>query len=121
MYSAPLTIGIEEEYQLIDPTTGELAAVVQQLLHDEGLRQIGDQVKPEFLQSQIEIGSAVCHNVQEARAELVRLRGEVNSVAERHGYCILAASTHPFSKWEEQEANPGERYEDLKEYMQEVP
>ena len=120
MHSAPLTIGIEEEYQLIDPTTGELAAVVQKLLHDEGLRQIGDQVKPEFLQSQIEIGSAICHNVQEARSELVRLRREVNSVAERHGYCIIAASTHPFSKWEEQEANPGERYDDLKEYMQEV-
>ena len=120
MHSAPLTIGIEEEYQLIDPETGKLAAVVQQLLHDEGLRQIGDQVKPEFLQSQIEIGSAICQNVQEARAELLRLRGEVNSVAERHGYCILAASTHPFAKWEEQEANPGERYQDLKEYMQEV-
>ena len=120
MHSAPLTIGIEEEYQLIDPQTGELAAVVQQLLHDEGLRQIGAQVKPEFLQSQIEIGSAICQNVQEARAELARLRRKVNSVAERHGYCILAASTHPFAKWEEQEANPGERYEDLKEYMQEV-
>ncbi len=120
MHSAPLTIGIEEEYQLIDPETGELAAVVQQLLHDDSIRQIGDQVKPEFLQSQIEIGSAICRNVQEARAELARLRREVNRVAERHGYCILAASTHPFSKWEEQEANPGERYEDLKEYMQEV-
>ncbi len=120
MHSAPLTIGIEEEYQLIDPETGALAAVVQQLLHDESIRQIGDQVKPEFMQSQIEIGSAICQNVQEARAELVRLRGEVNSVAERHGYCILAASTHPFAKWEEQEPNPGERYEDLMDYMQEV-
>ena len=120
MYSAPLTIGIEEEYQLIDPNTGELAAVVQKLLHDEGLRQIGDQVKPEFMQSQIEIGSAICNNVQEARAELVRLRRQVNAVAERHGYNIVAASTHPFSKWEDQEANTGERYDDLKEYMQEV-
>ena len=120
MHSAPLTIGIEEEYQLIEPTTGELAAVVQKLLHDEGLRQIGDQVKPEFLQSQIEIGSDICRNVQEARMELVRLRGEVNKVAERYGYAIVAASTHPYSRWEEQEANPGERYEDLKEYMQEV-
>ncbi len=120
MYSAPLTIGIEEEYQLIDPATGELAAVVQELLIDQGLRQIGEQVKPEFMQSQIEIGTDICRNVQEARLELVRLRREVNHVAERHGYGILAASTHPFSKWEEQEANPGERYQDLKEYMQEV-
>ena len=120
MYSAPLTIGIEEEYQLINPETGELAAVVQQLLHDERIRQIGDQVKPEFMQSQIEIGSAICRNVQEARMELVRLRREVDTVAERYGYGILAASTHPFAKWEEQEANPGERYQDLKDYMQEV-
>ena len=120
MHSAPLTIGIEEEYQLIDPQTGELAAAVQQLLHDEGLRQIGEQVKPEFMQSQIEIGSAICRNVQEVRMELNRLRRTVDEVAARHGYAIVAASTHPFAKWEEQVANTGERYEDLKEYMQEV-
>ena len=120
MHSAPLTIGIEEEYQLIDLSTGELAAAVQKLLHDEGLRQIGDQVKPEFMQSQIEIGSDICRNVQEARLELIRLRRQVDKVAERYGYAIVAASTHPYSRWEEQEANPGERYQDLKEYMQEV-
>ena len=120
MHSAPLTIGIEEEYQLIDPETGELAAAAQKLLHDEGLRQIGEQVKPEFMQSQIEIGSAICRNVQEARMELIRLRRAVDKVAARHGYAIVAASTHPFSKWEDQQSNVGERYEDLKEYMQEV-
>ena len=120
MHSAPLTIGIEEEYQLIDHSTGELAAAVQKLLHDERILQIGDQVKPEFMQSQIEIGTAICHNVQEARMELVRLRREVNKVAEEYGCGIVAASTHPFSRWEEQVANPGERYQDLKEYMQEV-
>ena len=120
MYAAPLTIGIEEEYQLIDPSTGELAAVVQQLLHDDRIMQIGEQVKPEFLQSQIEVGSAICRNVGEARMELVRLRREVDEVAERHGYGIIAASTHPFGRWEEQEANPGERYQDLQNYMQEV-
>ncbi len=120
MYSAPLTIGIEEEYQLIDPTTGNLAAVVQQLLHDDRIRQIGEHVKPEFLQSQIEIGSAICRNVQEARMELVRLRREVNKVAEQYGYCIIAASTHPFARWEEQIPNVGERYQDLQNYMQEL-
>ncbi len=120
MYSAPLTLGIEEEYQLIDPTTGKLAAVVQQLLHDEGLRKIGEQVKPELMQSQIEIGSNVCRNVQEVRLELLRLRREVNRVAENHGYRIVAASTHPFARWEEQKPNVGERYQDLMEYMQEV-
>lgn len=120
MYSAPLTIGIEEEYQLVDPRTGDLAAAVQQLLHDERIMEIGAQVKPEFLQSQIEIGSNICRNVQEARMELVRLRREVNAVAEEYGYCIIAASTHPFARWEEQVANEGERYRDLQDYTQEV-
>ena len=120
MYSAPLTIGIEEEYQLVDPRTGDLAAAVQQLLHDERIMEIGAQVKPEFMQSQIEIGSNICRNTQEARMELVRLRREVNTVAEEHGYCIIAASTHPFARWEEQVANEGERYRDLQDYTQEV-
>ncbi len=120
MHSAPLTIGIEEEYQLIDPATGELAAVVQELLHDDRILRIGDQVKPEFLQSQIEVGSDVCRNVNEVRMELLRLRREVDTVAQQHGYGILAASTHPFARSEEQEANPGERYQDLKDHMQEL-
>ena len=120
MYSAPLTLGIEEEYQLVDPASGELVAAVQQLLHDERIRQISDQVKPEFMQSQIEIGSNICRNVQEIRMELLRLRREVNTVAEEYGYRILAASTHPFARWEEQLTNEGERYDNLKNYMQEV-
>ena len=120
MHSAPLTLGVEEEYQLIDPATGELAAVAQDILHDERVKQFGEQVKPEFLQSQIEVGSNICRNVQEVRMELVRLRREVDELAGLHGHAIIAASTHPFAHWEEQKANPGERYEDLKNYMQEV-
>ena len=120
MHTAPLTIGIEEEYQLINPETGQLVTAAQELLHDERLMQIGEQVKPEFLQSQIEVGSNICRNVQEARLELARLRREINDVAGSHGYGIIAASTHPFARWEEQESNPGERYDDLKNYMQEV-
>lgn len=120
MHTAPLTIGIEEEYQLIDPATGDLVPVVQEILHDERILHIGDQVKPEFLQSQIEVGSDVCRNVKEARMELLRLRREVDTVAQRHGYAIIAASTHPFAHWEDQVANTGERYEDLQNYMQEL-
>ena len=120
MYSAPLTIGIEEEYQLIDLETGNLVPVVQELLSDERIQQISEQVKPEFLQSQIEVGSNICRNAGEARLELVRLRREVDEVAQQHGYGIIAASTHPFAHWEEQKANPGERYQDLQDYMQEV-
>lgn len=120
MVSAPLTLGIEEEYQIIDPETGELSAVVQQLLGDEGTASLGEQLKPEFMQSQIEVGSNICRNVQEARMELVRLRREVNKIAEQYGRAIVAASTHPFSHWEEQVINEGERYKDLEDHMQAV-
>ena len=120
MLSAPLTLGIEEEYQIIDPETGELSAIVQQLLNDEGTRAISEQVSPEFMQSQIEVGSNICRNVQEARLEIMRLRREVNRIAERYDCCIAAASTHPFARWGEQIINEGERYKDLEDYMQAV-
>ncbi len=94
--------------------------MVQDILQDERIKQFGEQVKPEFLQSQIEVGSNICRNVQEVRMELVRLRREVDELAGLHGHAIIAASTHPFARWEEQKSNPGERYEDLKNYMQEV-
>lgn len=120
MLSAPFTIGIEEEYQIINPKTGELSAVVQQLLSDENTIPLGEQLKPEFMQSQIEVGSNICRNVQEARMELIRLRREVNKIAEHHDHNIIAASTHPFSRWEEQKINEGERYKDLEDHMQAV-
>jgi carboxylate-amine ligase len=117
MMKAPsLTIGIEEEYQIIDPATRELTSYVQELL-EQGQVVLEDQIKPEFLQSQIEVGSAICHNMQEARQEVVRLRGTVIDVAERNGYRVAAASTHPFSRWSEQEITPSERYHKHREEL----
>ena len=69
-----------------------------------------DQIKPECLQSQVEVGSSICNNVQEARKEIVRLRGAVCAVAEKEGLCVAAAGTHPFSAWTEQQVTAGERY-----------
>ncbi|MDH3254641.1 MAG: carboxylate-amine ligase [Acidobacteriota bacterium] len=103
------TIGIEEEYQIIDPDSRELTSYVQEFL-DQGRVVLKDQIKPEFLQSQIEVGSTICHTMQEARVELVRLRKAVVDVAEANGYRVAAASTHPFSRWSEQEITPNERY-----------
>lgn len=103
------TIGIEEEYQIIDPRSRELTSYVQEFL-DQGRVVLKDQIKPEFLQSQIEVGSTICHSMQEARDELVRLRRAVVNVAEANGYRVAAASTHPFSRWSEQEITPSERY-----------
>ncbi len=108
MAQAKYTIGIEEEYQIIDPETRGLTSYVQELL-DEGREVLKDQIKPEFLQSQLEVGSRICNSMQEARQELIRLRRSVSDLAEARGVKMAAASTHPFSRWTEQHVSPGER------------
>jgi carboxylate-amine ligase len=119
MYNPPLTIGIEEEYQIIDPETRALTSYVQQLLN-HGQVVLGEQLKQEFMQSQIEVGSHICRNINEARQELIRLRRTVSEVAARNHAVIAAASTHPFSSWFDQEISEGQRYKDLENDMQEV-
>ncbi len=104
-----LTIGIEEEYQIVDRRTGELTSIVSEML-EQGKVLFRDQVKPEMLQSQIEIGTTVCRSVAEARTELQRLRGMVSEVAEKNNCAIVAAGTHPFSHWEKQSVVDKERY-----------
>jgi len=104
-----LTIGIEEEYQLVDPESRQLTSYVQEFL-EEGRLVLEDQIKPELMQSQIEVGSRICHSVAEARDEVVRLRRAVAEVAAGHGLLLAAASTHPFSSWKTQEISEGERY-----------
>ena len=103
------TLGIEEEYQILDPQSRELRSYVQEFL-DEGRLVLEDQIKPEFLRSQIEVGSKICHSMEEAREDLVRLRRTVSGVAEAHGMAIAAASTHPFSSWMDQQVTTAERY-----------
>lgn len=114
-----LTIGIEEEYQIIDPETRELTSFIQEFL-DQGAVVFRDQVKPEFLQSQIEVGSKVCQNIQEAKDEIRRLRGMVAEIAEKNGRKIVAAGTHPFSRWEDQLVTEHERYKQLVSTMRMV-
>lgn len=103
------TIGIEEEYQIIDPHSRELTSYIQELL-ERGRVVLKDQIKPEFMQSQVEVGSTICHSMAEAREELVRLRRTVSEVVESAGLKFAAASTHPFSSWMEQRITAGERY-----------
>jgi carboxylate-amine ligase len=104
-----LTIGIEEEYQIIDPETRELTSYVQELLN-RGRVVLADQIKPEFLQSQVEVGSHICENVKEAREEIVRLRRSLRELTAENGLEVAAASTHPFSSWQLQQVSEGERY-----------
>lgn len=103
-----LTLGIEEEYQIIDPDTRELRSYITEIL--TGDHMMLGEIKPELHQSMVEIGTQVCRTPAEARAELVRLRGHVMRLAGRNGLVIAAAGTHPFSSWITQEITPLERY-----------
>lgn len=113
-----LTIGIEEEYLLVDRETRGLAANPPAELMADCEKELGSQVTPEFLKSQIEIGTPVCASVKEANEALINLRRSVSKHAANYGLAIIAASTHPFSKWEEQVTTPKERYEDLARDLQ---
>ena len=114
MLPVPLTLGIEEEYQLIDPESRELTSFIQEFL-ENGRFVLRDQVKPEFLQSQVEVGSHICRNIKEARQEVVRLRRMVAELAEQHDRRIVAAGTHPFSNWAEQDVTDRPRYHGLRQ------
>jgi glutamate---cysteine ligase / carboxylate-amine ligase len=113
------SIGIEEEYQIIDPHTRELKSYITELL-EAGKMTLREQVKAELHQSIVEVGTNVCHTPAEARAEIVRLRRGVMELAALRGLKIAAAGTHPFSSWKEQEITPFERYAGVKHDMQEL-
>lgn len=107
--TARATIGIEEEYQIVDARTGNLRSRARDVL-PVAQDDAGDEVQAELYQSQIEIASRVCETLGDVRAELVRLRRAVIQAAEQDGGRILAAGTHPFADWREQQATPKHRY-----------
>tara|TARA_R110002096_G_scaffold364311_2_gene557422 strand:- start:33270 stop:34424 length:1155 start_codon:yes stop_codon:yes gene_type:complete len=112
------TIGVEEEYLLVDKETRSLVVDPPATLMAEAEEKCGAQVTAELLRSQIEIGTKVCNNVQEAREDLARLRSNIIEVADRHGLAPIAASTHPFSSWTEQKHTQKVRYDELTHEMQ---
>jgi carboxylate-amine ligase len=112
------TMGIEEEYLLVDRDTRALVVDPPKSLMSECEDLIGEQVSSELLRSQIEIGTKVCNNVQEAREDLARLRKVIVDVAANHNLAPIAASTHPFSKWQDQKQTQKDRYEALTLEMQ---
>ncbi|MEH6404656.1 MAG: carboxylate-amine ligase [Sneathiella sp.] len=115
------TIGIEEEYLLVDPETRDLALDPSPEILAECQRRLPQhQVTPEFLRSQIEIGTAVCANITEAREALFELRSTVSEVARKHGLGLMAASTHPFADWHLLKHTAKERYDIIAEDLQAV-
>ena len=113
-----LTIGVEEEYLLVDKVTRALVVDPPDDLMEECERRLGIQVSTELLRSQVEIGTKVCKNVAEVREELVHLRGNIKEVANRYGLEPIASSTHPFSHWQDQKHTRKERYDRLTVEMQ---
>ena len=106
-----LSLGIEEEYLLVDPATRELVPAPDKGFMPACKAALGEQVTPELLQAQVEVGTRVCRDVAEARADLGRLRRTVARIAGEHGMALIAASTHPSAVWSEQQSTEQERYQ----------
>src|SRR5438067_4284519 len=113
------TLGIEEEFQIVDPQTRELRSHVSAIL-EEGRRILGEQVKPEMIQSQVEVGTGICRNTGEARAYITHLRSVISTPARNTGLAIAAASTHPISHWSDQRIFDDAHYTLLIEELQMV-
>ncbi|MFN7939337.1 MAG: carboxylate-amine ligase [Bryobacteraceae bacterium] len=114
------TLGIEEEYQTIDPETRDLRSHIETELLSEGKRILKERVKVELHQSVVEVGTGVCKNITEARADLLELRQHMVRLAKDQGLRLAASSTHPFADWKTQEIYPDERYMTIVEDMQQV-
>jgi len=107
--SNQFTLGIEEEFQIVDPQSRELRSRVSEIL-DEGKTLLGEQLKPEMIQSMIEVGTGICKDIKEARTDITNLRGIVAGLARKQGLEIVAAGTHPFSHWQDQKIFDNDRY-----------
>jgi carboxylate-amine ligase len=111
------TLGIEEEFAIIDPVTRELRSHIQEIL-EGGKVTLKEQVKPEMHQSVVELGTEICQSVADARTHVVELRSKLASLAAQSGLKIASAGTHPFSHWHDQLITEGERYKEIVQDMQ---
>jgi glutamate---cysteine ligase / carboxylate-amine ligase len=114
------TIGIEEEYQTIDPVTRDLRSHIESEIIEKGKTQLHEMVKPEMHQSVVEVGTGICANINEAREEVRKLRFAIIQLARDNGLRLGAAGTHPFADWRKQAIYPDERYYTIVEDMKTV-
>jgi glutamate---cysteine ligase / carboxylate-amine ligase len=115
-----LTIGIEEEYQTVDPETRDLRSHISAEIIQKGRTLLGEVVKPEMHQSVVEIGTGVCATIQDARAEIRDIRRQIVDLARANGLRLSAGGTHPFAHWANQEIYPDDRYRIIVEDMKMV-
>jgi len=114
------TLGIEEEYQTIDPETRDLKSHIATEMLAQGRLRLEERVKAEMHQSVIEVGTRVCRNIEEAREDLYDLRRQMIHLAEENGLVLVAGATHPFADWRHQEIYPDARYDRVVEDLQQV-
>src|SRR5437016_1827247 len=111
------TLGIEEEFAIIDPETRELRSHIQEIL-EGGKVTLKEQIKPEMHQSVVELGTEICQSIVDARAHVIELRTKLAELAGRSGLQIASVGTHPFSHWRDQLITQGERYQEIVRDMQ---
>ncbi len=112
------TLGIEEEYQTIDPETRDLRSHISTDMLAQGRIRLEERVKAELHQSVIEVGTHICRNIDEARKDLFELRRGLIGLAEENGLVLVAGATHPFADWRAQEIYPDPRYDKVVEDLQ---
>ena len=111
------TLGIEEEFAIIDPETRELRSHIHEIL-EGGKVMLKEQIKPEMHQSVVELGTEICESVVDARAHVIQLRSRLAELAGRAGLKIASVGTHPFSHWRDQLITEGDRYQEIVKDMQ---
>ena len=111
------TLGIEEEFAIVDPVSRELRSHIQEIL-ECGKVVLKEQIKPEMHQSVVELGTEICDSIECARAHVVELRSKLAELAGRSGLKIASVGTHPFSHWHDQLITEGERYQEIVKDMQ---
>jgi glutamate---cysteine ligase / carboxylate-amine ligase len=114
------TLGVEEEFQIVDPVTRDLRSHIQAEIIAKGRTMLQERVKPEMHQSVIEVGTGICKNIKEAKEEVFELRRHLVQLADQNGLRVAAAGTHPFANWHSQDIFPDARYRTIVEDMQQV-
>ena len=117
--TAHFTIGIEEEFQTVDRSTGHLCGCIQQIL-EKGRPIFGERIKAEMLQPTVELNSGILPDISTARDELRLERAQLAQLLEEEGLALISAGTHPSARWQDQVRSPYKRYEELEEEFQDV-
>lgn len=113
------TLGIEEEFQMVDKYNGQLASHIHTIL-EKGMPLLGESIKAEMLQSTVELVTDVCTTISAARQEVQHLRSVLSGLVDEEGLALISAGTHPSAQWQEQVRTRNDRYEELEEEYQDV-